>query len=136
MMNNVNRPTGLSALLARLGVCGNAGVIVGIVSGFIITILDVTSESLVFSKIEAVQLWLMLTVFGWGALLLIFKLVLRWPVRRVAMPALVNSLLVTGLVVLIVWQFELYSLAILIGLLAGAIIGLLLCLFHRYFIKE
>jgi hypothetical protein len=117
----------LTILLSRLGVCGTAGVAVGAMSGFLLTILDITEEALELTNLEAVQVWLLLALFCWLTLLLIFTLFVRWTAGSVAGPALVNALLVTGLTVLIVWLTGLYWLAVVIGILVGMLIGFLLC---------
>jgi hypothetical protein len=126
----------LSAFLARLGVCGNAGVAVGVMTGFVITVLDLTEEALALTALEALQLWLLLWLFGWLALLLIFTLFVRWSARSVAGPALVNSMLVTGLTVLVVWLTGLYWLAVVIGFLIGLLIGFLLCQLYSLVVRE
>lgn len=121
----------LTALLARLGVCGNAGVAVGVMSGFVLSLLDVTEESVALTSVEALQIWLILALFCWLALLGMFTIFVRWTAGSVAVPALVNSLLVTGLTVLITWRTGLYGLAWLIGILVGILIGFLLCQLYR-----
>jgi len=121
----------LTALLHRLGVCGNAGVAVGTMTGTIITILDVFEGPLALSDAETVQLWLSMAVFGWLALLFIFTALVRWTARSVAVPALVNSALVTALTVLVVRVTGLFPLAWLIGILAGILVGFLLCSLYK-----
>lgn len=126
----------LPTLLQRLGVCGNAGVIVGAISGFIITMLDFTEEALVLTALEALQLWLLVWLFAWLALLLIFTLFVRWSAASVAGPALANAFLVTGVTVLIVWLTGMYWLAVVIGILAGMLIGFLLCQLYSRVVRE
>ncbi|MCX5238882.1 hypothetical protein OG824_27135 [Streptomyces prunicolor] len=126
----------LSALFDRLGVCGNAGVAVGVITGFILSVLDLTEDSLAPSLTEAIEIWLILAAFGWFVLLILFTVFARWNAKSVATPALVNSVLVTALTVLVTWLTGLFSLAWLIGILAGMLIGFLLCTLYRRVVKE
>jgi len=121
----------ISALLRWLGVCGSAGVAVGVMTGFILTLLDVFEGPLTLSDVEMVQVWLSLVTFGWLALLFIFTVLVRWAVRSVVIPTLVNAALVTALTVLVLRATGLYILAWLIGILAGIVVGFLLCSLYK-----
>lgn len=125
----------LTAFLARLGVCGNAGVAVGIVAGFVLTILDLVDGPLATNDSETLVLWLLLAAFGWLLILFLFTVFVRWTLQSVAIPGLVNSLLVTGLTVLVCRAANLFGLAWLVGLLAGILIGFLLCSLYRQVVR-
>ena len=122
----------LTTLLARLGVCGGAGVAVGVITGFILTVLDLIEDPLELSGLEAVATWLLLAGLGWLALIVVFTVFVRWTAASVAVPALVNSTLVTALTVVVARAAGLFTVAWLIGILAGALVGSLLCrLYNR-----
>jgi len=121
----------IAAVLEQLGVCGNAGVAVGVMSGFMLTIVDVIEGPLALTNAEAVRVWLLLGAFGWLALLFIFTVFARWTASSVALPALVSSALVTALIVLVVRVTGLYLLAWMIGILAGMLVGSILCTLYK-----
>ncbi len=121
----------LTALLRRLGVCGGAGVAVGAMTGLLLTILDLIEGPLVLTNAETLQMWLLLAAFGWLALLFIFTVFVRWTAGSVAAPALVNSALVTGLTILVARAASLFGLAWLIGILAGMLVGFILCTLYK-----
>ena len=123
----------LAGLLRRLGVCGNAGIIVGMLAGTALMLLDfVEGFALVLSASEALRVWIILTLFGWLALLFIFKVFVRWPLAAVAVPTFVNAALVTFITVYVSRALDLYPWAWLIGLLAGMLIGFLLCRLYHF----
>jgi hypothetical protein len=131
-MRGTSDPLGrLTALLAQLGVCGGAGVAVGAMTGFIVTVLDLIEDPLELSDVEAVEIWLLLAAFGWLALVFIFTVFVRWSAGSVVVPAFVNSVLVTALTILVALATGLFALAWLIGILAGMLIGFLLCKFYN-----
>ena len=117
--------------LASIGVCGNAGVAVGLVTGFILTLLDLIDGPLQLTDIEALQMWLALALFGWLMLIFLFTVVVRSRLASVIAPALVNAALVTGLTLLICAITGLYAVAWLVGLLVGVLVGFLLCSLYR-----
>lgn len=121
----------IRTLFGRIGVCGNAGVIVGAVTGLVLTLLDLIEDGLELTGSDVVATWLILAAAGWLMLVSVFIVFVRWPSRSVAAPALVNSALVTGLTMLICWIAGLFDLAWLIGPLAGLVIGYLLCGLYR-----
>lgn len=121
----------LEVLQRKLGVCGNAGIAVGAVTGLILSVLGVVEEPLEPSLTETIQIWLILALFGWLALLFIFTIFMRWTISSVAIPALANSTLVTALTIVVTRVTGLFSFAWLIGILMGALVGLLLCILYR-----
>jgi hypothetical protein len=121
----------LTALLGRLGVCGQAGVAVGVITGFVLTLLDLINGPLGSDFGELAAMWLMLAVFGWLLIVFLFTVFARWSAASVAAPALVNSVLVTGLTVLVCRVAGVFSLAWLVGALVGVLVGYLLCSLYR-----
>lgn len=121
----------LTAYLDRLGVCGNAGIAVGTITGLMMSVLDLIHGPLSLSDAETFQIWLSLAIFGWLALIFIFTVFVRWTASSVALPALVNSGLVTAVTVLVTRATGLFPLAWLIGMLAGILVGFLLCTLYK-----
>lgn len=115
----------------RLGVCAYAGLAVGIVTGLVLTLLDLTDGPLEDDPIDMLVLWAMLVVFGWLVIVGLFTVFVRYRLASVAMPALVNSALTTGLMVALCRITGLFEIAWLIGLLAGLLVGQLLCALFR-----
>jgi hypothetical protein len=99
MLANLINP--IARLLRRLGACGNAGLIVGMLTGGLLAILHFLDGPLAPSPAETIRLWLVTALFGWLVLIGIFVALARWAFSSVALPALVNAALVTGLTVLI-----------------------------------
>jgi hypothetical protein len=121
----------LRRLLARIGPCGNAGLAVGVVTGYVLTLFDLIDGPLQLTSVEALETWLALAIFGWVMLLFLFTAIARWSLRSVIAPALVNAGLVTGLTVIVCWIASLFAIAWLIGLLVGLLVGFLLCSLYR-----
>jgi hypothetical protein len=106
--------------------------IVGSVIGAILTLLDWVHEGkLELTGGEILAIIGLLTAFGWLVLLFIFVGALRMPFTAVALPALVNALLVVVCTVLIAYVLDAFGLAWLIGPLVGLLIGILLCYLSR-----
>jgi hypothetical protein len=122
--------------LRRVGVCGNAGAIVGILAGGALALLDFLEAPLVLADPDALRVWAILALFGWLVLLFVFRAFVRWPLASVALPALVNAILVAGLTVYLARALDLYPLAWLLGWLLGILVGFLLCRLSRLFRKE
>lgn len=121
----------LAPRLQGLGVCGHTGAIAGMLAGGVLVLMWVIEEALAPTSTEALQLWLLLTFFCWLAVLLIFVVFVRWKLTSVALPSLVNTALVVGLTVLVCYLTGAYPLGFFIGLIAGMLVGLLLCSFYR-----
>jgi hypothetical protein len=95
------------------------------------SVLDLIHGPLSLSDAETFQIWLSLAIFGWLALIFIFTVFVRWTASSVALPALVNSGLVTAVTVLVTRATGLFPLAWLIGMLAGILVGFLLCTLYK-----
>lgn len=112
----------------RLGVCGNTGLIAGVITGLILGILNLRiGPGLVLTNTEAWQLAGILALFSWIVIVFLLLLVLRVKLSQVIIPVLINTLLVCSLTVFTVNTFHLFPIAWLIGMLIGIIIGYLLC---------
>jgi hypothetical protein len=126
----------LGAFLRKLGVCGNVGIIIGMLAGTALTLLDLKEGgALVLSNADAVKVWALLVLVCWLAVLFFFKVFVRWPLASVAVPTLVNAVLVVGLTVYLSRALDAYFWAWLIGLLAGMLIGFLLCTFYKRLVR-
>lgn len=122
----------LGRLTGWLGVCGNAGLIVGSLAGAVIAFAGWGEpEELAPEAWELAAIFGLLVAFGWLALLVIFVGFLRMAVRSVALPTLVNVVLVVGVTLLVAWLLEAYDYAWLFGPVIGALVGLALCHLSR-----
>lgn len=122
----------LAGYLRRLGTCGNAGLIAGVITGGALALLDfLEGGALTLTAAEALRVWLMLALFAWLLLLFVFVALARWSFGSVAVPALVNALLVGGLTMWICRALDIYHLGLLVGILIGLLIGYLLCGLYR-----
>ncbi|MEA3041267.1 MAG: hypothetical protein QOC65_756 [Sphingomonadales bacterium] len=113
--------------LQRLGVCANAGLLVGMVAGGLLALLHLLHGLHEMDAGDAFRVWLLLALSGWLTLLFVFVVLARWRLAAVAGAALVNSALVTAVTVYVCWLLDLYADVILIGIVAGMTVGLLLC---------
>lgn len=125
------RTPGLRTYSRRLGVCAYAGLAVGIVTGLVLTLFDLTDGPLEEDPIDVLVLWAMLAAFGWLVIVGLFTVFVRYQLASVAVPALVNSALTTGLMVAVCRITGLFEIAWLIGLLAGLLVGQMLCTLYR-----
>jgi hypothetical protein len=125
----------LSQYLRRIGVCGNAGVIVGLLAGGAIALLDFLENPLVLANPAALRVWVILALFGWLVLLIVFRAFVRWPLATIVVPTLVNAVLVSGLTLYVSRALGLFPWAWLLGFVIGLLLGLLLCRLYRYSVK-
>lgn len=125
----------LSRYLRRIGVCGTAGVIVGLLAGGAIALLDLLKHPLVLSNPEAVRTWVILALLGWLVLIVVFVGFVRWSLASVVVPTLVNAVLVSGITLYLSRALGLFPWAWLLGLVVGMVLGLLLCRLYRYSVK-
>jgi hypothetical protein len=121
----------IARLLKRLGTCGNAGLIVGMLTGGLLALLDFLDGPLAPTLTQIIRLWLVTALFGWLVLLAIFVGLVRWRFSAVALPSLVNAVLVAGLTLLICQALGAFAYAWWIGILVGLLVGRLLCLINN-----
>lgn len=126
----------LARALGPLGVCGNAGLLVGMVTGGLLFLLDFLEGPLALTLVEALQFWAATAAFCWLMLIALFVALARWTFASVALPALVNSVLVSGLTIFACRVFSLYAWAWWVGILVGVLVGFLLCGLYRAASKE
>lgn len=122
--------------LRRLGTCGNAGIIVGAIVGGLLSLLDLLHGPLNVAGADFWRLWIALSLFGWLALLFILAGLVRLTLSSVALPALVNSALVTFLTLWICRAIPAWGWAVPIGILIGMLIGVLLCGLYRNLLER
>lgn len=116
----------------RLGVCGNAGLIVGAIAGGVLTLLDWVEEgNLVLSNEQALYVFLLLVLFTWLVLIFIFVAFVRARISDVVFPGFFNALFVCLLTVYLCTAFDLYHLGWLVGILVGIVIGYTLCTLYK-----
>jgi hypothetical protein len=121
----------LASLLRSLGTCGIAGLIVGSVCGALLGLLDFLEGPLAPSTAELWRMWLLLALFGWLVLLFVLCGLARLTKVSVALPALVNSALVTALTIFLCGLLNAWGWGWLIGVLSGILVGALLCGLYR-----
>lgn len=127
----------IGGYLRRLGTCGNAGIIVGLIAGGALALLDFEENgALTLTAPEALRSWLLLALFAWLVLLFLFVALARWSFRSVAVPTLANSLLVSGLTVWICRARDVYHLGLLVGIVVGVLVGVLLCRLYNMATKR
>jgi hypothetical protein len=130
--------TAMSSRLKVLGLCANAGMIVGFVTGGILSIVHYAHEAYSHpftapTPEELLLIALMLAGLCW--LCLIFALVAlgRLQFGSVALPALFTTALVVALTVWLTESLSLQAWAWLLGLVVGLLVGFALCLASRLF---
>lgn len=122
----------LARWLGRLGECGVAGVIVGAVAGMLLTLLYwMHGGALTLTTTELWYAALVLAAFGWIVLIFVLVALVRSTFTSVAIPSLVNALLVAVLTTFISYRAGALEWAWLIGMLVGALVGYLLCTLYR-----
>lgn len=124
-------------VFGRFSFCAKSGAIVGVIAGFLFGLLQLALEEEALSSgnpvhaltgQELVLIGLALGLLGWIALLMMVGVWLRYGAAAIAWPAFVNSLITALLTVLVNDRLNLPSVAGLIGLAVGLIVGTLLCL--------
>jgi hypothetical protein len=130
--------TAVSRRLAMLGLCANSGMIAGLVSGGVLSIVDYAHHVYAHpftapTPRELLFIALMLAGLCW--LCLIFALVVlgRLQLGSVALPALFTTALVVGLTVWLTRSLSLWAWSWLLGLVVGLLVGFALCLASRLF---
>jgi hypothetical protein len=121
----------MSGWVSRLGVCAIAGIVVGMLTGGAVELLSWLDAPLAPSPAEFLRLWLITALFGWLVLLFVLVALSRWSFASVALPALINALLTSGLTLLLCRWTGLWAWAFWLGILAGLIVGLILCFLGR-----
>lgn len=121
----------LGNLMSRMGICASAGVVVGMANGGILALANLMEGPLSPDASQLLLLWLILTLFGWLLLLFVLVVLSRLTLASVGGPSLVNSALVTGLLLLLCNALSAYGWAFWLGILCGILVGLLLCGLYR-----
>ena len=114
-------------LFGRLPFCCLVGAIAGAVAGAFMGLILPAIPPGAVTWAHTVEAGLMLAVAGWIAVLLIVGVWARYGVTQIWAPAAVNTVLTA---ILTVWVNELVRvawLATIIGILAGVLVGLILC---------
>lgn len=122
------------SILSRreLGTCAYAGMTAGIVTGFLLTVLDLIDGPLAEGTARQLLLeWLISAAFGWLVIITLLTVFVDFRLSTVAVPAFVNSVLVTAGMVTLCWLFSLFVVAWLVGLLTGLVVGQVLCSLYQ-----
>ena len=132
--------TTVSRRLAALGLCTNSGMIAGLVTGVILSILHY-SHALFGHPFAAptardlLIIALLLLALCWLCLMFALVVLGRLQFRSVALPALFTAAVVVGLTVWLTDRLSLWRWSWLLGLIIGLLVGFALCqagrLFHR-----
>lgn len=121
----------LGRLLAGLGICANAGLVVGLTTGGMLGLLAAFEGPPAPTAAELLQVWAATALFGWLILIFLFVPLSRWSFRAVALPAAANAIVVCGLTLFLCEAFALYLWGLVVGALVGVAVGLLLCGLYR-----
>lgn len=119
------------ALFGRLGLCAMSGAIVGSQAGYFVGIVLLHLAPTTPTAQQLGVAGLILALMGWLVVLLLIGTWLGYGVRRIALPALLNALLVSFITVLLVNGLGLPGWGMLLGFLVGIVIGSLLCKWCR-----
>lgn len=114
-------------LMKRLQLCGMTGFLAGLIAGFIIMFIFLIVPGMVLSVKKAVFLSLILAAFDIIVLLFTEYIILRYTVKSIFWGVFFNSILTCFFTVFACKLLNLYYLAGIIGMVIGAIIGILLC---------
>jgi hypothetical protein len=118
----------LTALTRRLSICALTGFLAGGVAGLMLLLLFINqNQALHFTTSEVWLVALELTLFCWLMILLLFCLFQRYTFSSVAAPAFINCFLTCLLTTFLVNQFDWFIVAWLVGMVAGILVGTLLC---------
>lgn len=123
----------LGRLLEPLGLCGKTGVLAGLLAGFILMLDSFGHGERNVDLGEGVVVFGLLASFAYVVLLFLLTVLERFTFASVALPALINVLLVVGVTVAIVFGFDIRDWAMLVGAVVGALVGSLLCQLNRIF---
>ena len=122
----------LGTYTKRLGNCGNVGLIVGALSGGMLTLLFISKGgSLSLTDNEAIKIAGILTIFSWLVLVFILTILIRLRFSSIAVGSFLITLFVTFITVYLSHKFELFEYAWLIGMLVGISLTALICKFFK-----
>ena len=112
--------------LAGLPICAQTGAFMGVIAGFT---LDLVQPGINFSPtmFELAGAALLITAFVWVATLFLVGVVMRLGTSSIALPALLNALLVSFATVTISPVIKVPGLITVAGLILGALVGAILC---------
>jgi hypothetical protein len=119
------------ALFGGLGLCAMAGAIVGSLAGYFFGIVLLHVAPIGPTPQERGVAALVLAVFGWINVLVLIGWWLGYGIKNIALPALINAVLVSFLTVFIVNALGLPGWGMLLGFIIGIVVGTLLCQWCR-----
>jgi MFS-type transporter involved in bile tolerance (Atg22 family) len=125
----------LSNIIKPLGVCANIGILTGSIAGLSLTGLLLLKGTLTLSNTDVVWIALILTGFTWLIALFLLCAMARLTFRSVALPSLVNTILVCFATVIVAKALNAYANAWIIGIVLGFLIGMLLCRLNNLLLR-
>jgi len=128
----------VSRRLRALGLCANSGMIAGLVTGGILSIVHYAHAAhghpfTAPTPRELLYIALMLAGLCWLCLMFALVVLGRLQFRSVALPALFTTAVVVGLTVWLTESLSLWRWSWLLGLVVGLMVGFALCLASRLF---
>lgn len=113
------------------GLCGNAGILSGIISGFILMLASLENNTSISDK-ELFYIGFILTIFCYSIVLIVFSGLGSYTIKSIALPSFINSVLVVFTTVYITNYFDCFCYAWLLGAIIGLLIGLILCRINSF----
>lgn len=122
----------VARVLEPLGLCGRTGVLGGLLAGLVLMLYAFAHEDADAVNLdEGIVVFALLAAFVYLAVVFILTAFERLTFASVALPALVNVLLVVGVTVALSLGLEIPEWSMVVGALVGALIGFLLCRLNR-----
>lgn len=118
-------------LFGKLPFCSVAGALVGVIAGTLLGLCEAALPAGMPSLGDVVATALALGLLGWFSIILMFGVWLHYGIAQIAPPALPNALLTALLTVWINFLIRMPAIAVPLGMLAGILVGLMLCRFCR-----
>lgn len=119
--------------LKKFGYCGNIGLIIGGIAGFLLTLLNILNGyHLHFTNISALYISLILSGFTWAFMIMTLCVFARLQFRPIALRVLVLSLMTCFALVYFSNGANTFKWAWLTGMVFGLISGYVLCIFEKH----
>ncbi|PYS99107.1 MAG: hypothetical protein DMF63_13640 [Acidobacteria bacterium] len=118
----------------KLPWCSLAGGLAGVVTGFVFSLFQIQNPTIILTMPQIVQIAAVLGLVSWLFLLLVIGVWLKYGIKSIALQTFVTAFLTAFFTVYLSNLLNLPYLTVILGLLAGILIGYILCLFcRRYF---
>lgn len=117
----------------RYGICTACALATGLISGVMLQALNNKFSPILLDVEEALSFALILFGLSFIIILLVLTVQNIYSIKSIFAPLLFNCLLTSFLTVLISFQFDAYTYAIVVGVVIGFIVGYLLCKIPKLF---